>query len=506
MCGVGECEDGPSGRAGKLTDEERLSLALFNLSVAFPPPPERPETNRLTPSAFQGMLQFHIEKDCGNCHRMPFLVSTNTPGTGMDAPTWRGAYDRWMILPQGRLNISDLLRILSIPDHFPEQDIWRVAGSSEKIWRMVLEGSTGHTGALGSQIALIPGQALLAPELAKLSTLISAANAGTVALRASLLKLETGDAQHLRYQNGLFTAIESGETFSNQQLLELAELGELQALITAHPPANVTALHPQPGIWPESPIARQAATLNVAELDDANRLEMRGRHIYPGARIFVDGELVDGSVNCISGELPNCVGEQIEVVLAEAPDHGGFFQLQLQNPLGKFTNDSFYFSEQVEPAAREGSVLASRGDLVDCGLPSSSWEFTEFNGSARCERSLRTIIAEIDTASQQEPWRVQVFHRTPIYKDRTYTACFSARSSLDKRIYTYLDRGADVYQLLGASQKLASNVTSEWQNFSQTWTVNRTDITSRLAFDLAETPGTVELAGITLVEGDTCDG
>ena len=506
MCGVGECEDGPSGRAGKLTDEERLSLALFNLSVAFPPPPERPETNRLTPSAFQGMLQFHMEKDCGNCHRMPFLVSTNTLGTGMDAPTWRGAYDRWMILPQGRLNISDLLRILSIPDHFPEQDIWRIAGSSEKIWRMVLEGSTGHTGALGSQIALIPGQALLAPELAKLSTLISAANAGTVAFRASLLKLEAGDAQHLRYQNGLFTAIESGETCSNQQLLELAELGELQALITAHPPANVTALHPQPGIWPESPIARQAATLNVAELDDANRLEMRGRHIYPGARIFVDGELVDGSVNCISGELPNCVGEQIEVVLAEAPDHGGFFQLQLQNPLGKFTNDSFYFSEQVEPAAREGSVLASRGDLVDCGLPSSSWEFTEFNGSARCERSLRTIIAEIDTASQQEPWRVQVFHRTPIYKDRTYTACFSARSSLDKRIYTYLDRGADVYQLLGASQKLASNVTSEWQNFSQTWTVNRTDITSRLAFDLAETPGTVELAGITLVEGDTCDG
>jgi hypothetical protein len=34
--------------------------------------------------------------------------------------------------------------------------------------------------------------------------------------------------------------------------------------------------------------------------------------------------------------------------------------------------------------------------------------------------------------------------------------------------------------------------------------VDRTDITSRLAFDLAETPGTVELAGITLVEGESC--
>ena len=44
---------------------------------------------------------------CGDCHRMPFWTSTKTPGTGMDAPTWRGAYDRWMILPQGRLNIID---------------------------------------------------------------------------------------------------------------------------------------------------------------------------------------------------------------------------------------------------------------------------------------------------------------------------------------------------------------------------------------------------------------
>lgn len=424
----------------------------------------------------------------------------------MDAPTWRGAYDRWMILPQGRLNISDLLQILTIPDHFPERQIWRAAGSSENIWRMVLEGSTGYVGALGSQVAVLPESTLSAPELTKLDAMMSAADAGAVALRVSMIKPGTGEAQELHYESRSFTDAESGESFSDQQLLELGERGELQALITAHPPANVTALHPQPGIWPEAAIAAQAATLNVAELDDTNRLEMRGRHIYPGAQIFVDGELVDGSVSCMSGELPNCVDEQIEVVLSEAPSHGGFFQIQLQNPLGKFTNDSFYFSEQVEPSLREGSILASRGDLMDCGLPSSSWEFTEFNGSARCERSTRKIVASVDTASQPEPWRVQVFHRVPIYKDRTYTACFSARSSLDKRIYTYLDRGADVYQLLGANQKFASNVTGDWQTFSQTWTVDRTDITSRLAFDLAESPGTVELANITLIEGDNCEG
>ena len=255
-------------------------------------------------------------------------------------------------------------------------------------------------------------------------------------------------------------------------------------VITAHPPANVTTLHPQPGIWPEAAIAAQAATLNVAELDDTNRLEMRGRHIYPGAQIFVDGELVDGSVSCMNGELPNCVDEQIEVVLSEAPSHGGFFQIQLQNPLGKFTNDSFYFSEQVEPSLREGSILASRGDLADCGLPSSSWEFTEFNGSARCERSTRKIVASVDTASQPEPWRAGIPQGAHLQGSNLY-GLFLGKELLDKRIYSYLDRGADVYQLLGANQKFASNVTGDWQAFSQTWTVDRTDITSRLAFDLA---------------------
>ena len=73
------------------------------------------------------MKEFHLEKDCGNC-LMPFLVSTNTPGTGMDAPTWRGAYDRWMILPQGRLNIIDLMNIVGMPDHFPSSESGSLPG------------------------------------------------------------------------------------------------------------------------------------------------------------------------------------------------------------------------------------------------------------------------------------------------------------------------------------------------------------------------------------------
>ena len=72
-----------------------------------------------------------------------------------------------------------------------------------------------------------------------------------------MIKPGTGEAQELHYESRSFTDAESGESFSDQQLLELGERGELQALITAHPPANVTALHPQPGIWPEAAIAAQ---------------------------------------------------------------------------------------------------------------------------------------------------------------------------------------------------------------------------------------------------------
>ena len=124
------------GKAGKLSAAERDDMALFLLSVPYPPAQRRAFDNVLSEEAEQGFKLFHIEGDldpskprpnvCGNCHRMPFLVSTNTPGTGMDAPTWRGAYDRFLILPQGRLNIIDFDFYRRVAERGQsEEDIWR---------------------------------------------------------------------------------------------------------------------------------------------------------------------------------------------------------------------------------------------------------------------------------------------------------------------------------------------------------------------------------------------
>ena len=90
-----------AGKAGFLSEAERDDMGTFLLNVPFPPAQKRPYTNELTARARRGFELFHVLGDddpsksqpniCGDCHRMPYLVSTNTPGTGMDAPTWRGA-------------------------------------------------------------------------------------------------------------------------------------------------------------------------------------------------------------------------------------------------------------------------------------------------------------------------------------------------------------------------------------------------------------------------------
>jgi hypothetical protein len=77
----------------------------------------------------------------------------------MDAPTWRGAYDRFLILPQGRLNIIDFDFYRNIAEKgIPEKDLWRLSWRSkprfDPIWEMVLEGSTGYSGTFARQLTL----------------------------------------------------------------------------------------------------------------------------------------------------------------------------------------------------------------------------------------------------------------------------------------------------------------------------------------------------------------
>ena len=44
---------------------------------------------------------------------MPFWTSAKTPGMGMDAPTWRGAYDRQITLNKTSATASDAGELLN---------------------------------------------------------------------------------------------------------------------------------------------------------------------------------------------------------------------------------------------------------------------------------------------------------------------------------------------------------------------------------------------------------
>ena len=77
----------------------------------------------------------------------------------MDAPTWRGAYDRFLILPQGRLNIIDFPFYRRLAEQgIPERSVWQLSWGGRRafdpVWEMVLEGSTGFSGAFARQVTV----------------------------------------------------------------------------------------------------------------------------------------------------------------------------------------------------------------------------------------------------------------------------------------------------------------------------------------------------------------
>ena len=264
MCKVGACPRNDEGKAGALDAADRDALAEYILAVPFPPAPGRPYDNVLTDLAQHGFFDFSFITDsaepatgaqtCGACHKMPFLVSTNTPGTGMDAPTWRGAYDRWMVTPQARLNIIDLMQIVNMDTSFPERDIWILAGATPGIWEMVLQGSTGFSGSFARQLTLnehTAGASGLRATVLLLRALEKSAKEGAIRLQGEgLLFDDDGNATPLSLEwnrNRYRDRTEgSRRSYLRRVLLEEAAAGNLVLTLTARAGANVGLGDPAP--------------------------------------------------------------------------------------------------------------------------------------------------------------------------------------------------------------------------------------------------------------------
>ena len=504
MCDVTNCPENDEGKLGLLSGERRDAMAKFLLSVPFPPSQTRPITNQVTQQAKDGFFEFNFVKDCGNCHKMPFLVSTNTGGTGMDAPTWRGAYDRWMVTPQARINIIDLMNLVGMDDSFPERDMWILAGATPQIWEMVVQGSTGFSGAFGRQVTLNEASANLAETATMLDYLERAAMEESIVLQAEGAQTSGGSSTPLElgYVDGRYVVRDSAnpEAFSREELVTEAANGAMVLTLTGRLGPYVDFYnYPQPALWHDTPIQEQTGSVEVAFLSDARTLRMKGRHVQSGARVFVDGQRVEGQIRCESGSLPDCDDEIVLMEIDEIPEAGGMYLVQVQNPGGLFSNDALVYSDLRPVPARSGNLIESGGTFVEWD---ESWGTTLLNGSVRHTNGM--VQFDVDTVSTSQPWRVQLFHRIWLVADQEYTFCYSARTTGGSRMMTaYLDAGADGYANISNGQRQVT-IDASFKQFSHTVTIGNTDTSARIAFDMAQSTRSVQLDNIGVYEGDSC--
>ena len=367
------CND--EGKPGRLDAADRDALAAFLLEIPFPPAQRRPYDDRLSTAARDGFRLFHVDGDddpskpapnvCGDCHRMPFLVSTNTPGTGMDAPTWRGAPDRWLILPQGRLNIVAFDFFAALAERgTPEREVWRLSWAGrprfDPVWDMVLEAGTGFPGGFGRQVTLSPDTATDPATMALLGALEEAAAAGSLRLagtgwlrddaggRVTLAYAAEGGAGRYREQGA------GGRSFSRDDLIGLARSGGFIGTLTAR--LDTAAAGPQPALWTVGSLAEQRGRQRFPRLDTGGTaFSASGRHVADGAAVLVDGRRVAGEVT-VDREA-----EMVTVRLA-SPPADGMHLVQLQNPGGLVSNELIVHVGAGGGAARSlGDVLRERG-------------------------------------------------------------------------------------------------------------------------------------------------
>ena len=367
MCLDGDTTVNDEGKAGALSAAERDDMATFLLSVPYPPSQKRAYDNVLSSEATRGFKLFHVDGDldpskrrpnvCGNCHRMPFMVSTNTPGSGMDAPTWRGANDRFLILPQGRLNIIEFDFYRRVAERgIPERSVWQFSWGGRRrfdpVWNMVVEGSTGYSGSFARQVTLNKTSANDALNSDLLKALELSASEGAIVLECDGAFIDdTSRTVALQYDSefkgGVYVSKDADrESFTRKELVSLASTGKFVGTFSARHGANADVEHPQPAIWTLGPIEQQSGRQKFPTVHNGNMsMTISGRHIRQDANVIVDGRRVPGTVTLEDGE-------KIVVTLQSLPSIG-MHLLQIQNSDGLFSNDFIlHVAKDAEAAAQ----------------------------------------------------------------------------------------------------------------------------------------------------------
>lgn len=406
---VGKTNTNDEGKLGRLSAAERDDMSVFLLNVPYPPAQRRPYDNEPSQRAKDGFRLFHIDGNgvgrrdvCGDCHRFPHMVSTNHPTIGMDTPTWRGAYDRFLILPQGRINMVTLPPFAALAEQgIPEREMWRFSwGQREEfdpVWDMVLEHSTGFSGSFARQVTL--SQASLNDELTGdlLAALEQSAREEAVVLIGSGAFITAGKAEpvSLRYDGEAYSS-DAGR-HSRDDLFAMARAGKFIGTLTAHHGVNTDADHPQPALWTLGPIEQQSGPQVFPKLHADNlTMTISARHVTEDAHVIIDGRRAPATLKLQANEV-------LTVELADTPPVG-MHLLQLQTPGGLISNDFiFHVTKDAEPPPPPslGAIVQNNGwdellgDWVDVGT------LGEFRVSLAWK--IKNQLLELTTMDQNGP-------------------------------------------------------------------------------------------------------
>lgn len=378
---VGKTNTNDEGKLGMLSAAERDDMSVFLLSVPYPPAQRRPYDNEPSERAKDGFRLFHIDGNgvgrrdvCGDCHRLPHLVSTNHPTIGMDTPTWRGAYDRFLVLPQGRINLVTLPAFAALAEQgIPERELWRATwGFREQfdpVWDMVLEHSTGYSGAYARQVTL--SQASLADPvtLDLISALEQSAREEAIILVGDAVLIDGDESRQISLRFDGEGYVTNNGSYSQADIVAMSQEGKFVGTFIGHHGVNTDYDHPQPAIWTLGPIQEQRGPQEFPSVHPGQlRMTMSGRHVDANAHVIVDGRRTEGRVTLMDDEV-------LTVELHEAPTEG-MHLLQLQTPGGLISNDFiFHVTAQAQPprAATLGELVKNNGwdsligDWVDIG-------------------------------------------------------------------------------------------------------------------------------------------
>ncbi len=399
MCDQANCPTAENelGLAGAFDEATRDVMAIFLRAVPYPPARSRRIDDRFSDLGAEGFRNFLVGVDAdhpgcsraGVCHSLPFWAGTNTPGTGFDAPTFRGLTDRHLLLPNGRAGMWGLLQLWGInevpwdPTKGPDELYsWGMTFGTEavplpnrnsagtgpfQLFQLFEEGSTGFSGAFGRQVTLdrdTTSKKRIDVTLAILNRLEQADEDGVVNLSADGVLVDTGTDVSLAYESGSYEPIDDG-AMTSEELVQMARDGDLVVTVTARMGPNSDVDHPQPALWlpPDPTSPGQNKLQKIPELTNDTVVELFGRHVVEGAMVLIDGRLVAGAVSCaIGGSLPSCDEERLRVVLSDFPTIGDH-TLQLATAGGFLSNEVLLVSHTCPVAATFESIGCRLGTL-----------------------------------------------------------------------------------------------------------------------------------------------